>query len=215
MAVPIAMVTFFSPHARQRARTPWRDVEYLAIDLETSGLDLERDEILSYGFVVVRHGRVIAASSEQALVRPGRPVPPESTKIHSLRTADLVAGQTIEVAVKIIGEAAADRILVAHAAWIERAFLTRAFATVGRPFSPTFIDTAGLARAVGWADSAREREPSLEWLCREHRLPVHTPHEALGDALTTAGLFLAEASLLASQHPGSLKVRDLVKLSRR
>ena len=203
-----------SRHLRHRSVLPWRELEYLVIDLETSGLDLERDEILSYGMVTVRAGRIIAGSSEYALVRPHRPVPPASTMVHSLRTADLIAGQTLETAVRAIGAAAEGRILVAHAAWIEQAFLRRAFKVIGRRFRPTFLDTAALARTLGWTDRSREHEPSLEWLCRSHGVPVHTPHEALGDALTTAGLFLVEAATLDGQRPGTLTLRDLAKFSR-
>ena len=51
------------PAARRRAvpgwdslDLPWRDAEFAVVDLELTGLDLKRDEIVSYGGVVVRRG---------------------------------------------------------------------------------------------------------------------------------------------------------------
>ena len=57
------------------------------------------------------------------------------------------------------------------------------------------IDTAALARALGYAKhSPQGREPSLELLARRLSLPVYAPHHALGDAITTAAVFLALAT---------------------
>jgi DNA polymerase III epsilon subunit-like protein len=54
---------------------------------------------------------------------------------------------------------------------------------------------AALARALGYAQgSPRGREPSLELLARQLALPVYEPHHALGDAVTTAAVFLAMAT---------------------
>ncbi len=46
-------------------------------------------------------------------------------------------------------------------------------------------------------------------------LCVHTPHHALGDALTTAEVFLAVVSKLERALDGQLTAYDLVDLSRR
>ncbi len=37
---------------------PWRDVEYVVVDVETTGLDLRRDVVISFGSVLVRSGRL-------------------------------------------------------------------------------------------------------------------------------------------------------------
>jgi DNA polymerase III subunit epsilon len=110
--------------------------------------------------------------------------------------------------------------MVAHAAWIERAFLSRLLRQAGVKFTAPVIDTAALARALGYARSSPDgREPSLELLARQLSLPVYRPHHALGDALTTAIVFLAMAAK-AGKHasdadPEPVSARSLVALSAR
>ena len=61
------------------------------------------------------------------------------------------------------------------------------------------VDTAALARFAGLAEKESGHEPSLEFLARSLNLPVYTPHHALGDAMTTAALFLALAARIENE----------------
>ena len=54
-------------------------------------------------------------------------------------------------------------------------------------------------------------EPDLEWLAGDLGLPVVNPHHALGDAITTAEVFLALASRLG--RLGFRTARDFVDLT--
>lgn len=190
---------------------PWRDVEYAVVDLETTGLDLRRDCIASYGIAVVRHGRIVVAENVYGLVRPDCALSPESITVHALRPVDLTEAPPVSDAVEVIEKAVTGRVVVAHAAWIEESFLGRAFADSGKKFRCSVIDTAAMARAAGWDTAARRGEPNLEWLSTELNLPVFSPHHALGDASTTAQVFLALACRLESR--GYARARDLVDLT--
>ena len=59
------------------------------------------------------------------------------------------------------------------------------------------VDTAALATELG-------RPAGLSDLARSFRLPVHRPHHADGDALTTAQVFLALAAHLEGPEPLTL-----------
>ena len=69
-------------------------------------------------------------------------------------------------------------------------------------------------RAAGLATSGTGHEPELETAATSMGLCVHTPHHALGDALTTGEVFLATISRLEHDDP-SLTARGLVDVSRR
>ena len=196
-----------------RLDQPWRSARYCAVDLETTGLDLRRDEIISFGAVAIERGRVIAASSTYSLVSGPAHVSPEAIAVHSLRPADLADAPSWEESVDLLLGALTGRVLVAHAAWVERAFLRRAFRA--RQVSPPRIavDTAALARAAGLAAAGASTEPSLEHLASNLGLPVHEPHHALGDALTTAEVFLALSTRLDAVAPQT--VGSLLSASRR
>jgi DNA polymerase-3 subunit epsilon len=99
-------------------------------------------------------------------------------------------------------------VVVAHVAAIERAFLTAALSEYGLRFSNPIVDTAALAAEL--FRRRRQKPPDsfeLSALARALGLPVHRPHHADGDALTTAQVFLSLATHLdvsAPQTVGSL-----------
>ena len=195
---------------------PWRQAVFSSLDLETTGLDLHRDRIVSIGMVRIESGRIRTEQASHLLVNPGRPVPAGSILIHAIRTQDLFDCPTAEERAPQIAAAAAGSTLVAHAAWVERAFLGRELptATTRALAIDHIIDTAALSRALG-IRSRSEHEPALERLSIDLGLPVHTPHEALGDAITTAQVFCVLATRLEALAGRPLTVGDLCRLTRR
>lgn len=190
----------------------WRDTRFTVVDVETTGLDLEDDEIVSIGAVDVVNARVDAATSWYQPVRPSREIGVEALRIHGLTRDVLAQAPTMPEVVRPLGDRLRGSVLVAHAAWIERAFLNRALRPLRERVPNGLVDTAALARAAGLAEGG-PREPSLEGLARSLGLPVFTPHHALGDAMTTAVLLIVVATRLEGAGPG-LAAHDLVELSR-
>jgi DNA polymerase III subunit epsilon len=189
-----------------RGRTPWREANYSVVDLELSGLNPRIDEILSYGVVPVEHGLVVAGATTYGLVRPGRPVPERSVLIHGIRTVDLATARPIEEAIVPLLMAITGRVLVAHAADVERSFIGAALRRLGGRLRKPVIDTQWLGRL--WLSLVGE--PSSGWLSLGDlvtalELPEHRPHHALGDALTTAQAFIALSAHLDARHPETVK----------
>lgn len=200
------------------ADADWRSTDYCVVDVETTGLNLRRDDVISIGLAPIRDGRIARADCYYRLVRPRRAPPSSSIVIHGLREADLSAASPAEQVGREVAALLSGKVVVAHAAWIEQAFLTRLLKQAGARFHASMIDTASLARCLGQApDLGGCREPSLEMLARSLGLPAYSPHHALGDAITTAAVFLALATKAEQnrQQPGSgyLSVRALLALS--
>jgi DNA polymerase-3 subunit epsilon len=175
-------------------RRGWREVELVVVDLETTGLNPLRDEIISFAAIPVSQGRVRPAEVVSTLLRPRRPPAAAGIRIHGLRESDLRDQPGLEQRIDVITGALRDRVLVAHCAWIETRFLAAALADHDRIPEGPVIDTMMLGPAV----LARRGipcpdAPSLEFLARALGLPVHRPHHADGDALTTAQVFIALA----------------------
>jgi DNA polymerase-3 subunit epsilon len=195
-------------------RMPWRQARFCAVDLELSGLDPRRDEILSFGAVPIEDGRVVLGSAAQGLVSPAGPISESSIRIHGLRVADLEHAPALDEAIDPLLAAMAGSIPVVHAAAVERRFLTPALRRQGLRLRRPMVDTAVLG--LVWLherDGRDQRHLTLTDLARELGLPSHRPHEAAGDALTTAQAFIALASLLDARSPES--VRSLVRADRR
>lgn len=193
----------------------WRDVEFVALDFEATGLDLTNDEVISYGAVPIRSGRIIVGEQRYSLVRPTGLVPGASSVVHRIRNLDLEhAPAAKDVARDLIG-LLAGRVLVAHAAWVEVAFLQRLFALHNARMLAPVVDTAALARELRLASRIDTHEPHLEAFATELGVPVHDPHHALGDAFTTAQVFLVLAARLErEQRDGRLEVGTLQNMTR-
>jgi DNA polymerase-3 subunit epsilon len=181
-------------------RTPWREAAFCVVDLETTGLEPRRDAILAWSAVPVDRGRVVLAGAREGLVRPPGPVPEASIRIHGLRELDLSGAPALDEAADALLEAMAGRVLVAHAAWVERTFLRRALRSRGVRLRRPIIDTSLLGRL--WLLERDGHAPatlSLRALAGALALPVHRPHRAAGDALTTAQAFVALATHLEAR----------------
>jgi DNA polymerase III subunit epsilon len=197
------------------ASTPWREAVFTVLDFETTGLDPSTHEIISFATVTVAEGRVSLADARYELVRPHRMPDGESIRIHGLREADLEGAAPLADHLDGLLEALTGRAIVAHVAEVERGFLGVALAERGLEVRNPFIDTASLDRELRRLrqQPAAEREPiGLSAMARELGLPVHRPHHADGDALTTAQTFIALATHL--EHFGPQTVGSLVRISR-
>ena len=195
----------------------WRDANYCVIDLETTGLDFKKDEIVSIGAAQIHQSRIMTEANYYREVRPKHMPSPSSIRIHGIRAVDLESAFPIEAVLPEFAEKLRGRVVVAHAAWVENAFLKEHLERMNLDFSKSLIDTAGLARTCDVVEIDLDHEPSLEFLARTLNLPVYSPHHALGDALTTAVIFLALASELERRRlekGGSiLTLRELLKIS--
>ena len=189
----------------------WREATFTVLDFETTGLDHDSHEIISFATVTVSEGRVSLADARHALVRPRRMPDAESIRIHGLRESDLTDAAPLAEQLDILLEALTGRVIVAHVAAVERGFLGAALAERGLEVRNPFVDTALLDRELRRLRQgpAAEHEPiGLSAMARELGLPVHRPHHADGDALTTAQAFIALAAHLDEFDPqtvGSLK----------
>jgi len=196
-----------------RRATPWRRVRFAVVDLELTGLDPGRDELISFAAVPVAHGRVLVGETVAGLARPRSMPTRETIEIHGIRPHDLADAPPLDDAVGPLLAALRDAVPVAHAAWIEHGFLEplarRHGMRVARP-----IDTADLWRLLAIERDGRDPgyQPLAE-VCRQLGLPVHRPHEAVGDALTTAQAFIALVAHLDAVRPQTLGTLTTIRRS--
>ena len=181
----------------------WRAGRFCVLDLETTGLDPHQDEIVSFAAVPIDEGRIRVAGLTQSLVRPARPISASAIRIHGIRPADVESAPTLHEALPGLVAAMTGRILVVHVDWVERGFLRGPLRTLGLKLREPVLDTARIARAL--FPDLQTDAVSLTLLARRLSLPVYRQHEARGDALTTAQVFLALASKLDLRSPQTIR----------
>ena len=179
--------------------TPWTEASYCAIDIEATGLDPKADELLSFATVPIDEGRIRVGDAVYHLVRPNRMPDERTVVVHGIRPADVTDAPAVDDVLDDLIDALAGRVMVVHVAWVERAFLTPLLRRRGARLPKRVIDTEALGRLWLAQTGRRTRTSTTELaeLARALGLPAHRPHHALGDALTTAQVFLALATHLS------------------
>lgn len=191
--------------------TPVDDLALLAVDIETTGLDPRTDRLLSIGWIPVDGRAIVLAGGRRVVVRDGREVGRSAT-VHGLTDDVLASGMPLAEAVGKLLPNLAGRVLLAHFAGIETAFLSRACQRIwGGELPCAVVDTMVLERRAlderphrhAWG-GATELGALRLGAARERRgLPVYRAHEALTDALACAELYLAQCAELAARRRGT------------
>jgi ATP-dependent DNA helicase DinG len=176
--------------------------QIVALDLETTGLDPRRDEIIEVGAVRFAGHRVIDTFS--SLVNPGRPIPAFITQLTKI-TDEMVAGQPrfAEIApdlAKFVGDAP----VLGHNVGFDLGFLqARNLLRHNQP-----LDTHELA-AVALPSAAKY---GLTALADALGIPVAAAHRALDDASTTRQVYLRLRETI-QEFPPSL-VAEIVRIGK-
>lgn len=184
--------------------TPLDQLRLLAVDLETTGLSPARDQVLAVGWVPVDGVRIDLSGGRRHVVRHDDPG--EAVTIHGLTHDDLEEGRPLADVLAELRLALAGRVLLAHHAPFELAFLDAASRAVGEPpaLPPTVCTLELQRRLLGRHGEIGPGELRL-WRARaRHGLPVTAAHDALGDALACAELYLAQTAELGASGPLSL-----------
>src|SRR5271166_720628 len=116
-------------------------------------------------------------------------------RVHGMRAVDLADAPPLDIAIDPLLALMAGRVPVVHVAAVERGFLRPALRRQGLRLRRPMIDTSVLG--LVWLherDGQGPRGMSLTDLAVALGLPVHHPHDAPGDALTTAQAFIALAT---------------------
>ncbi len=157
--------------------------EYVAIDLEMTGLSVKRDRILEIGAVHMRAGAPCAQFS--ALVNPGCAVPPEVTALTGITQEMADAGEAPETALPRFFDFLGELPLLGHNVSFDYSFLAQAAANARLPFAHTGIDTLKLARKF----LPSEQKKSLAALRDFFSIDTGAVHRAAADALAAALVF--------------------------
>ena len=154
------------------------DEEYVAFDLETTGLSSREDTIIEIGAVVMKNGREI--DRFQTFVDPGKPLRQEIVDLTGITDQMLAGAPTIEEALPEFLKFVADRVLVAHNADFDTGFVRAACKAQNLPYHYTSLDTLVLSQNIMHQLSKHK----LNVLADALSLPEFNHHRAADDAVT-------------------------------
>jgi DNA polymerase-3 subunit epsilon len=182
--------------------TPIGEVPLVALDLETTGMDAERDVIVSIGIVPFDLQRIRPSEGHYWVVNPPRPLSEASIRFHRITHSEVADAPDLDAVLDDLLAALAGRVVVVHYRSIERPFMDAAvLRRRGERCLFPVIDTMSLEaeeergglmqRIKGWFGI---RPPSIRLADSRARygLPAYSSHHAKVDAMATAELFLAQ-----------------------
>ncbi len=150
--------------------------EFVAFDLETTGLSSERDRIIEIGAVVIQNGKELARF--QTFVDPERPLTEDIVKLTGITDDYLKGAPKIQEVLPKFLEFVGDRILVAHNSRFDTAFIRSACKECGYPYRFTDADTLVLAQQLMPQLNKYKLDVVAKALC----LPNFNHHRAADDA---------------------------------
>src|SRR5262245_6502668 len=168
-------------------------MEYLALDLETTGLDAERDRVIEVGAVVFTVEAV--GVTLERLSNPGRSVPDAVLRLTGIDPGELAGAASAETAMRELAALLPGRQPVGHGARLDVDFLVAAGLW---PRDQEILDTLDIARILMPGAASH----SLPVLAAELGLDQPRPHRALDDADATRQLFLRLRELAAGLGEG-------------
>jgi len=180
---------------------------YVALDLETTGLDPERDAIMEVGAVRFRvsldDGTIRARVQDtwSSLINPGRPIPIQIQQLTGIQQEEVNRAPRFAQVTGELRRFVGRHPVVGHSVSFDLSFLHSHDLSLSNPVVDTF-ELAGILMPHAARYSLTKLGEALD-------LPNLCSHRALDDALATKDLFVA---LL--QHASGLPIAVLQELNR-
>ncbi|MCZ4295337.1 exonuclease domain-containing protein [Vibrio sinaloensis] len=171
------------------------ELEFVALDFETTGIDAQDDQILSIGVVDLTLEAINIATCKEWFICNGQFIKPESAKINGLTPQDLAKGLSLDEGFNRLLERITGKVILAHGSGIEKAFIDAYFASRVQidTFPTYFLDTLQIEKQFSYAGkSGTHTSYQLDDLRRYYHLPDYLSHCAASDALACAELFLLQ-----------------------
>jgi len=181
-----------------------KDIEFVALDFETTGLDPKQNSIISIGLVPFTLNRIFCSRAKKWYVNPQDNLEEGSVIIHGITHSDLKGAPDLRRILNQLLDELAGKVVVVHYRKIERDFLDlnlRALIDEGIIFP--VLDTMQIEAEIqskqtqGFFNWLKGKKPGSIRLGNSrlrYNLPGYQPHDALTDAIATAELLQAQVS---------------------
>ena len=178
-----------------------KDIPFVALDFETTGLNSKTDDIVSVGLVPFTLARIYCKQSKHWVVQPRRNLSESSIVIHGITHNDVDNAPDFDNIIAPLLDALRSKVIVVHYAAIERGFFNSALLLrLKEHIEFMVVDTMELERRalkakqglIGQIFNTKLGSLRLNDCRKRYSLPVYEGHNALTDALATAELLQAQ-----------------------
>lgn len=187
----------------------------IVLDAETSGFAVGTDRLLSVAVIEVSRGEILVGSAKQWFVYQPDADANDAVSVHGILPSKSAAGTPERTVLEELLSQVGPSVIVGHHVGFDVGMLDYALEKHFRVrLHNHVVDTAVLAmheleafRKTGYPN---QRPPSLDDVCSQLGIPSVERHTAMGDAFTTAEIFLIMCGRMRQRLGRPLKIRDLM-----
>lgn len=193
---------------------PFNEARCVVVDVETSGLNLQRDRLISIGAVAVVNGQIALGDSFSVVLRQATVSNKENILLHGIGGAEQAHGvPAADALLSFLDYLRKDPLIAFHVTF-DQTMIQRALKEyLGMAFKHPWLDLAYLMPALHPPLAPRYR--ALDDWIKHFGIRNDARHNALADALATAQLFqIASAQARKKNIADWEGLRDLEKAQR-
>lgn len=188
-----------------------RQGRFVVVDVETTGLNLARDHLISIAAVAIRGGRIRHDETFEAILRQETASAKDNILLHGIGgTAQVEGRPPVDALLEFLEFLGRDPLIAFHAAFDEGMIRKAVQRHLRCRFQHRWLDLAYLA--PGMFPDLAYRYRSLDDWTGHFGIPNHARHNAMADAYATAQLALIV--LDATVRRGILTLAGLLDLDR-
>jgi len=182
--------------------TPLSNIEFVALDFETTGLNSDQNSIISIGLVPFNLKRIFCNKSKKWYIDPQDNLEENTVVIHGITHSDLKGAPDLLHVLEPLLKEIAGKVVVVHYRRIEREFLDKnlikllnegiVFPVIDTMQIEYDIQRKACSGFINWLRGKRPQSIRLGNSRLRYNLPSYAPHDALTDAIATAELLQAQ-----------------------
>ncbi len=186
----------------------------VVVDVETTGLNLMQDRLISIGAVAVVNGKIALGDSFYVVLQQRAASEKGNILLHGIGTAAQLEGEPPAEALLAFLDYLGKSPLVAFHVTFDETMIRRALRDyLGLNFKHPWLDLAYVMPGLN-PSLARKYRALDDWI-GHFKIRIDARHNALADALATAQLFqVAHAQALAKKIADMAELRDLERNQR-
>jgi DNA polymerase III subunit epsilon len=168
--------------------------EVVAIDCETTGLNVRTDDIITIAAIKIRGNRILTSERFEVIVRPDAHMKAEAIKVHRLRQVDVAQSPLIGKVLPRLLHFVGGRPLVGYYVDFDIAMLDKYILPhIGIELPNRRIEVSKLyyERKYGDAPANTVIDLSFAAIVRDLGIPPLAQHDAFNDALMSAMMYVA------------------------
>lgn len=187
---------------------------FVVVDVETTGLNLARDQLIAIGAVAVKHGRIDLGDSFEIILKQAISSNKDNILVHGIGgTAQTEGVPPVEALLGFLEFLGKDPLVAFHVTFDETMIKRALKRLLGFNFKHPWLDLAYVM--PGFLPELANRYRALDDWTGLYRIQNYARHSALADALSTAQLFQVAVKIAQQKNIAHFKgLQDVEKAQR-